>query len=55
MNHEKDSSKSLLKDIYGCSYNGIHEFGLADAAVENDFLAKVETLKPVGKALSWFP
>ena len=46
MNHEKDAFTSLLKDIYGHRYGGIHEVGLADAADENDFLAKVETLKP---------
>ena len=44
---------------YGNSYGGIHEFGLTDAADENDFLAKVETLKPKWEKLcpgfhNWF-
>ena len=59
MNHEKDASKSLLKDIYGYRYGGIHEVGLADAADEIDFLVKVETLKPKWEKLcpgfhNWF-
>ena len=59
MNYEKDASKSLLKDIYGYSYGGIHGFGLADDADENDFLVKVETLKPKWETLcpcfhNWF-
>ena len=59
MNHENVASNSLCVDIYSYSYDGIHEFGLADAADENDFLAKVETLKPKWEKLcpgfhNWF-
>ena len=59
INHEKDASNSLCGDIYSYSYGGIHEFGRADAADKNDFLVKVETLKPKWEKLcpgfhNWF-
>ena len=45
MHFKSQATKELLSDIFGTIADGMHELGLADADDEDDFKAKLQSLK----------